>query len=173
MERRIYLQSVAGLVGSAMLAGCAGLGGSATGTLSTKVSDQPGAIEDFKTLKVKITGIRVKPTDGNLQEINASSTVDLTKLTGEATALIDETELKTGSYEFLMLEATTTEAVLKDGGTPTVTVPGTAPLKFNKSFEIRNNQTTTFIADFTPVKAGPTGRYILKPVADQVKVMYE
>ena len=51
--------------------------------------------------------------------------------------------------------------------------PGEAPLKFNQSFEIRAGGTTEFLADFTPVKRGRSGSYILQPVADEVEVRYE
>jgi len=52
-------------------------------------------------------------------------------------------------------------------------VPGDAPLKFEKPFEIRSGERTTFTADFTPVRTGPGGRYLLQPVADEVSVEYE
>lgn len=137
------------------------------------MSDQPGDISDFETLIVQISGIRVEPQDADLKQLDADTEVDLTELTGNASALVGETELEASTYEFLMLEAEATDAVLKQGGSANVMVPGDAPLKFNKQFEIRSGQTTTFIADFTPVKQGRTNRYVLKPVADEVQVIYE
>lgn len=161
------------VVGSALLAGCSGSGGD-TGTLATRVSDQPGAISDFETRIVTIAGIRVKPADGDLVKREVDPTeADLTELQGEASALVDEVELATGEYEFLQLRVTGTEATLKDGGEATVEVPGEAPLKFETAFEIRSGERTVFTADFTPVRAGPTGRYVLQPVADEVTVSYE
>lgn len=52
-------------------------------------------------------------------------------------------------------------------------MPGDPPLKFDEEFEIRSEETTTFIADFTPVKQGETTEYVLQPVADEVEVIYE
>ncbi len=63
--------------------------------------------------------------------------------------------------------------MLADGGSAEVTLPGDAPLKFDKAFELRADQTTSFTADFTPVKQGRTGRYVLQPVAGEVTVTYE
>lgn len=170
MRRRDALKAFGCIAIGSALAGCGSSG--QTGTLATRVSDQPGDIQDFDTLLVQISGIRVKPEDGDLRRLEAEAEVDLTKLTGEASALVDETELDTGTYEFLQLDAEATDAVLAGGGSATVTVPGDAPLKFNKSFEIRSGQRTTFIADFTPVKQGQTNRYVLQPVADEVEVSY-
>ncbi|GAB7012300.1 hypothetical protein JCM18549_05710 [Halolamina salina] len=50
--------------------------------------------------------------------------------------------------------------------------PGEAPLQFKQSFEIREGQRTTFTADFTPVKRGQTGTYLLQPVASGTEVSY-
>ncbi|MFC7166246.1 DUF4382 domain-containing protein [Halospeciosus flavus] len=170
MRRRTFLAGTATTAATA-LAGC--MGGGSTGTLATKVSDQPGDIGDFETLIIHVTTVYVKPTDGERKSFDVDQTVDLTKLTGENTALVGEQELATGEYEFLQLQAEATEAKLKSGGSADVSTPGEAPLKFNKNFEIRANQTTTFVADFTPVQQGQTNRYVLQPVADEVKVIYE
>lgn len=172
--RREYLRTVAGstVVGSALLAGCTGSGG--TGTLATRVSDQPGAISDFESCVVTISEVRVKPVDGELVTKDVEETdADLTELQGEASALVDEVELDAGEYEYLQLGISGTEATLQDGSSATVEVPGEAPLKFEKSFEIRADERTVFTADFTPVRAGASGRYVLQPVADEVTVSYE
>lgn len=175
MRRRTSIKATAGIAAgsSFALAGCSGTGGD-TGTLATHASDQPGAISDFETCIVHVTEIWVKPADGELVKKDVGEqTADLTKLQGEKSALLEEVELGTGTYDFLQLKVSMTDATPKDGSEANVSVPGDAPLKFEAEFEIRTNQTTTFIADFTPVKAGPTGKYLLKPVADEVQVIYE
>lgn len=171
LKRRTYLRGLATVPVVGVLAGCSG--GNDTGTLATHVSDQPGDIGDFETLLVHVNGIRVKPKNEELRRFDVDGTVDLTDLTGEASELIDETDLDTGTYEFLQLDADVTEATLSGSGSATVEVPGEAPLKFEAEFEIREGQTTTFIADFTPVKQGQTGRYVLQPVATEVEVIYQ
>lgn len=175
VRRRAYLRTIAGAttLGTALLAGCTGSGGE-TGTLATRVSDQPGDISDFESCVVTIAGVRVKPADGDLVKREVSPTeADLTELQGERSTLVDEAELETGEYEFLQLRVTGTTGTLTSGEEATVEVPGDAPLKFEKRFEMRAGQRTTFTADFTPVRAGPTGRYLIKPVADEVTVTYE
>lgn len=173
MQRRRYLKAAGALAATAALAGCTG--GGATGTLTTKVSDQPGDIQDFETLVLRITTIYPKPADGDRQTVDIDDTeVDLVKLQGDESQSIGSTDLEAGEYEFLQLEVgEVVEATLKDGGEANVTTPGEAPLKFEKSFEIREGETTTFVADFTPVKKGQSGGYVLKPVADEVRVIYE
>lgn len=173
--RRDYLRAVAGaaVVGSASLAGCIG-GDPETGTLATRVSDQPGDISDFESCVVTVAGVWVKPTDGEVvkREIDPVE-ADLTELRGERSSLVAEEEFDPGAYEFLQLRVTETRGTLSSGEAATVAVPGDAPLKFERRFEIRDGERTTFTADFTPVRAGKSGRYLIQPVADEVTVAYE
>ncbi|MFC7325649.1 DUF4382 domain-containing protein [Halorubrum rutilum] len=69
VSRRIYLQATgAAALGAAGLAGCVGR---ATGTLATRVTDQPADIGDFESLVVTVEGIWLGPegaesgADGN------------------------------------------------------------------------------------------------------------
>ncbi|MDZ7700812.1 MAG: DUF4382 domain-containing protein [Halobacteriales archaeon] len=124
-SRRSYLRALGTVPAIGAIAGC--LGSDSLGTLATHVSDQPGDIADFDRLLIQISGVRVKPEDDDLVELDADAEVDLTELTGEASELIDETELDTGSYEFLQLDAEATEAVLTEGGSATVSASGRGP----------------------------------------------
>ncbi|POG56574.1 DUF4382 domain-containing protein [Haloferax marisrubri] len=174
--RRRFLTSAAGIAAAttAGLAGCMGTASATTGTLSTRVSDKPGDIDDFESCVVTVSTVRVKPADGEAESLDAGGTaLDLVELQGDASALVEEFELETGTYEFLQVEVSETDATLADGSSATVEVPGSAPLKFERSFEIRADETTTFTADFTPVAAGNAGKYVLQPVADEVTVTYE
>ncbi|MFB6295768.1 MAG: DUF4382 domain-containing protein [Halobacteriales archaeon] len=170
-SRRTYLRALGTVPILGAAAGC--LGGGDTGTLATHVSDQPGDIGDFDALFIQVDGIRVKPQDEEVRRFDADAEVDLTELVGEASELVGETDLDTGTYEFLQLDAEATDATLDDGSSATVGLPGDAPLKFDAVFDIRTGETTSFTADFTPVKQGRTGRYLLQPVADGVEVSYE
>ncbi|WP_058828460.1 DUF4382 domain-containing protein [Haloferax sp. Q22] len=174
--RRRFLRSAAGIAAAttAGLAGCMGTASATTGTLSTRVSDKPGDIADFESCVVTVSTVRVKPADGEAKSLDAGGTaLDLVELQGDASALVEEFELETGIYDFLQVEVSETDATLTDGSAATVEVPGSAPLKFERSFEIRADETTTFTADFTPVKAGNAGKYVLQPVADEVTETYE
>lgn len=175
MERRTYLRTVAGTAlatGTVALAGCSA--SASTGTLATRVSDQPGAISDFESCVVTIDGVWAKPADGELvrEEIEPTD-ADLVDLQGDRSALVSEVELETGEYSFLQLTIAETTGVLTDGSEVTVEVPGDAPLKFNREFEIRADERTSFTADFTPVRRGGSGSYVLQPVANEVTVSYE
>jgi hypothetical protein len=181
MERRRFLQ-LASASTLAAVAGCLG-GAGDTGTLATRVSDQPGDIGDFESCVVTVAEIRVKPSDAEgtatgedegLETIDAGgATADLVDLQGDASELAAEGELDTGDYDWLRLVDDGVDATLDGGGDATVDTPGEAPLKFDRSFEIRADITTTFTADFTPVKQGQSGGYVIQPVADEVTVAYE
>jgi len=100
---------------------------------------------------------------------------DLVELQDGQTQLVDEDrELPVNEYEFLQLDVSNVEGVLADDGSAAdVDTPGGAPLQFNRRFEIRENQRTTFTADFTPVRRGQTDQYVLQPVARNTDVSYE
>ncbi|WP_435069024.1 DUF4382 domain-containing protein [Haloplanus sp. C73] len=205
-SRRDYLRATTGLAAAGLtgLAGCSSAQAT-TGTLATRVSDQPGDIGDFETCVVTIAGFWVKPgtededdedndttatattteseSDGTetpdesdereYYELESPQEADLVELQGDRSALIGEQELETGTYAYLQLDVTGVDATLADGGEATVTTPGNAPLQFKQSFEIREDTRTQFTADFTPVKRGQTGSYLLQPVASETTVSYE
>jgi hypothetical protein len=157
MDRRTFVKAVSGLVGTSALAGSGA--GSNTSTLATPVSDQPGDIADFDRLLVAISGVRVKPAaEEELQEIDADTKVDLTELPGEASPLVNETDVDAGTCEFPQLVAEATDAVLSDGESATVHAPGDVPLKFIRSSRFgaerrRRSPPTSRQAS----KAGPVG----------------
>ncbi|MEF8856692.1 MAG: DUF4382 domain-containing protein [Haloplanus sp.] len=196
-SRRDYLRATGGLAAAGVvgLAGCMGGADATTGTLATRVSDQPGDIGDFETCVVTMAGIWVKPRTDDAEstaegtttatgtaseddareyhEFDEPQEADLVELQGDRAALVDEQELETGEYAFLQLDVTSVDATLADGGEATVETPGEAPLKFDQSFEIRAEERTVFTADFTPVKRGQSGSYVLQPVASETSVSYE
>lgn len=226
MGRRTYLEATGIVaVGTIGLAGCSDTA-VATGTLATRVTDQPGDISDFDSCVVTIQGIWVKPNgtdDGTTTETEADGTAetvdggvpnsedsgatetdtpdgstgvegdedvdeggrrmyhefdesqeaDLVELQDGNTQLIDERELETRQYEYLQLDVTAVDGVLAGGEEAEVATPGNAPLQFEQRFEVREDQTTTFVGDFTPVRRGRTERYLLQPVASGTRVEYE
>jgi len=221
LNRRRYLQAAL-VAAAAGLAGCAD-SASATGTLATRVRDQPGDIADFESCVVTVQGIWLKPRGGDdnsdddqgddgaaagnqtgrnddesagggtdddevadqdaddvdegegrtYHEFDEPQEADLVELQDGATQLVDEREIDVGEYEFLQLDVSDVDGVLTDSEAVEVDTPGNAPLQFNERFEIRDEQRTTFVADFTPVRRGQTGRYLLQPVARGTRVEYE
>ncbi|WP_338737722.1 DUF4382 domain-containing protein [Haloplanus salilacus] len=191
-SRRDYLRTTGGLAaaGVAGLAGCTG--GTTTGTLATQVTDQPGDIGDFESCVVTVAGIWVKSGSGDDEETADSegTTVDesdareyhefdepreadLVQLQDGNTSLLGEHELETGTYAFVQLDVTGVDATIADGGDATVDTPGEAPLQFKQAFDIREDTRTVFTADFTPVRRGRSGSYLLQPVARGTSVEYE
>jgi len=116
----------------------------------------------------------VDRSDGReYHEFDDPQEADLVELQNGNTDLVDEQEIAAQSYEFLQLDVSDVTGTLADGSEPEVGTPGNAPLQFKEPFEIRADQTTTFVADFTPVKRGQTNRYLLQPVASGTQVIYE
>ncbi len=111
--------------------------------------------------------------DREYHEFDEPQEADLVQLQNGDSALVDDREAETGSYEFLQLDVSAVAGTLADGGEADVGTPGDAPLQFKEAFEVREDQRTTFVADFTPVKRGQTGRYLLQPVASGTEVRYE
>lgn len=166
------------------LAGCAGDG--STGTLATHVTDQPGDIGDFESCVISLSGMWLgpegakagdqedeEPADREYYEFEDAQEANLVDLQEGNTQLIDEQNFDTATYEFLQLDVTEVAAALEDGSSATVGLPGEAPLTFNAEFDVREDARTMFTADFTPVKLGETGSYVLQPVPEGITVEYE
>lgn len=190
--------SLAGMTG---LAGCLGGNDGATGTLSTVVKDAPGDISDFESCVVTIEGFWLKENsdddgddttattdeDGveeqNEEDVDQSDgrkyheydepqEADLVQLQDGDTQLVDDREVEVGTYAFLQLDISGVDGTLSGGEDADVGTPGDAPLQFKHEFDVREGQRTTFTADFTPVKRGQTGKYLLQPVATGTDVSY-
>jgi hypothetical protein len=94
----------------------------------------------------------------------------------------EEELLEDGEFTYVHLDIVSVDATLESGDEANVDTAGDAGLKFetftidgeqSDTFEIRSGETTSFTADFMPVKQGKSGGYVLKPVADQVRVVYD
>jgi hypothetical protein len=199
ISRRSWLKaaSAVGLAGVTGLAGCQGSSDTATGTLATAVKDAPGDISDFERCVVTIDGFWLKDStddstatatgDGvteqdeddvdqsderTYHEYDQPQEADLVQLQDGATQLIDDREVEVGTYAFLQLDVSTVDGTLASGDEAGVGTPGNAPLQFKQEFDVRDGERTTFTADFTPVKRGQTGQYLLQPVATGIDVSY-
>lgn len=184
-KRRTYLIATgAAATGTIPLAGC--LGDDTTGTLATRVTDQPGDIDDFESCIATIVGMWLGPEDAEAgadedteptgreyHEYDEPQEADLVQLQDGATQLVDERELDVAEYGFLQLDIDDIDATLTDGESAVVEVPGEAPLTFNEPFEVQEDTRTVFTADFTPVRRGQTDEYLLQPVPEGITVTYE
>nr|WP_256411535.1 DUF4382 domain-containing protein [Halorubrum rubrum] len=111
------------------------------------------------------------PQGREYHEFDEPQEADLVQLRGEETQLIDERDLATGTYLYLQLDVSGTDARLVDGSDATVELPGSAPITFDREFEIREDTVTSFTADFAPVERG-NGTYLLRPVPRGIEVSY-
>jgi len=170
-----------GAIGASTLAALSGcissIAGASSGTLATRVSDRPGDIEDFESCVVTVTEVHVMPAgdDAELEKLDVEDgDVDLTEVKGDKSQLVNEADLDAGDYDWLRVKIDgDVDAKLADGGGDAEVMVPSNGLKLNKAFEIREGETTTFTADFTPVKRGNTGSYNIQPVTKEVTVTYE
>lgn len=155
--------------------GPAGDGGSDDGENTTEDGGGTDESEDGEMDDGEDSEMDGEDGDGGREyyEFDEPQEADLVELQGDNTSLVDEREIPVDEYSFLQLDTDGVDATLTNGESATVEVPGNAPLKFNKAFEIRANTRTVFTADFTPVKRGRSGSYNLQPVASGVTVEYE
>lgn len=143
------------------------------GSEDSEASDNATATTDEDGVEEQNEADVDQSDDREYHEYDEAQTADLVKLQNGETQLVDDRELEAGSYAYLQLDVSGVDATLGDGSDADVGTPGSAPLQFEESFEIREDQRTTFTADFTPVKRGQTGTYLLQPVATGTDVSYE
>jgi hypothetical protein len=141
-----------------------------TGTFVLQVTDQPSAIDDFDSLNVTVSEVRLHKageTGNGTNETGewmilepSNRTFDLTKLQdGNVTTIINES-IGTGKYTQVRLIVESANGLVNETMV-NVTVPSDT-LKIVKPFTITENQTATFIFDINVVKAGK--KYNLVPV---------
>jgi hypothetical protein len=122
MRRREYLVATGSAVVGSAFAGCLGdgNGGSGTGTLATRVTDQPGDIGDFESCVVTITEVRLKPSENGDDEDDTEDDGDEDTDTpegteAESTDTEDDEDESEEVYEVDSAEADLVE--LQDGNT--------------------------------------------------------
>lgn len=133
------------------------------------VSDEPNDIGDFEELSVTITGIgvRQKGESGGWTEyeIDPAETVDLTELQGTSATEVWSGELADGEYTKVFIYVSEVTGILADAdadGEATVKLPS-GKLQISAPFEVSEGQVAEFVFDITVIKAGRSGKYILKP----------
>jgi hypothetical protein len=154
------------------------------GTLRLGLTDAPAC--GYDQVNVTIQKVRVNQsatasdTDGGWSEIvlNPARRIDLLTLTNGVLSNLGQTPLPAGHYSQLALVLAandTTDAfansVVPTGGSETaLTTPSAqqSGLKLNVDIDIAANQLADFVLDFNAcksvVRAGASGKYLLKPV---------
>jgi hypothetical protein len=95
-----------------------------------------------------------------------SRTVDLTRLRGDNATLVGTPEIPAGEYTKVFVYVDSINATLTTGESVNVKLPS-QKLQLNKGFTLEPNGTVQFVYDINVVKAGNSGKYILKPVISQ------
>lgn len=136
------------------------------------VSDQPNDIGDFAHLTVTISSIGVQTASDNSSWLQFSPdirTVDLTALQGKNAQEIWSANVTPGQYNKVFIYVSNVEGILASpsaNGTANVKLPS-GKLQISTPFTVSDNTTTSFVFDVTVIKAGNSGKYILKPqIAD-------
>lgn len=102
--------------------------------------------------------------------------VDLLQLTNGITEFLGETELEAGTYSQMRLILGNENEITVDGMTRALTTPSgqQSGLKLNINAEVESNAVYTLLLDFDAsrsiVKAGNSGKYLLKPVIKTVNL---
>ena len=131
------------------------------------ISDEANAIIDFQSLNVTISRIGVhragEEDDGWIEAIPEVEVVDLTLLQGDNATEIWSGNLTDGEYNKVFIYVDNVTGILASSNqTVNVKLPS-GKLQISKPFEVIDGSVTNFVYDITVVKAGNSGKYILKP----------
>ncbi|WP_435182769.1 DUF4382 domain-containing protein [Halobellus sp. EA9] len=93
-------------------------------------------------------------------------TVDLTRLKGANATQLSSFDVPNGTYEKVFVYVSGVEGTLKDGSDQRVKLPS-GKLQLNSEFTVGAGEEVDFVFDITAIKAGQSGKYILKPVISE------
>ncbi|MGM5481305.1 MAG: DUF4382 domain-containing protein [Nanobdellota archaeon] len=136
------------------------------------VSDAPADIADFDYLDIQLSKTRIfraEENESGFEEREINVTVDLTRLVGEVSTEVLSVELEPGNYSKIELYVDSVEANV-DNETANVKVPS-EKLQITNSFEIFEDNVTSFVFDINVVKKGPGSEYNLLPVISESGVV--
>ncbi|PWN05716.1 DUF4382 domain-containing protein [Rhodohalobacter mucosus] len=164
------------------------------GTMRVFLTDAPA---DYESVVIDIREIRIHKNEDAVMEEDSDSDgdndgedqesdgewiiisdepqkVDLLQLTNGITEFLGETELEAGTYSQMRLILGDENEITVDGATKKLTTPSAqqSGLKLNIHAEVESNAVYTLLLDFDAsrsiVKAGNSGKYLLKPVIKTV-----
>ncbi len=185
--------TLAAAAGATLIAACGGGGGGsdATGTLRLSLTDAPAC--GYDNVWVTVEKVRVHRSDsaaendGGWSEVvlAAPQRIDLLEYTNGNLLPLGETQLPSGTYTQMRLvlaangsTAPYANAIRPSGGNETAldTPSGQqSGLKFNVNMVVPANQVANFVLDFDAcrsfVRAGNSGKYLLKPVISVIPVL--
>ena len=105
--------------------------------------------------------------DGEWREYEVDNrTVDLTRLKGANATKLSSLDVPNGSYEAVFVYVSDVDGTSNDGSDQRVKLPG-GKLQLNSEFTVGDGEVVDFVFDITAVKAGNSGKHILKPVISE------
>lgn len=161
------------------------------GTMRVFLTDAPA---DYESVIIDIREIRIQKNADAVMEEDSDSDgeedndgewiiisdepqkVDLLQLTNGVTEFLGETELEAGTYSQMRLILGDENEITVDGVTRKLTTPSAqqSGLKLNIHAEVESNAVYTLLLDFDAsrsiVKAGNSGKFLLKPVIKTVNL---
>ncbi len=169
--RKIIAAIMALLMLAVLLPSCTANVAQADTNFRLLVSDEPNDIGDFYSVNVTVSEIGILSADSdNWTTYKVNRTFDLTKLTGDNATEIWDGEIASGNYTKVFIYVDDVTGVLKNeqgqaGDNATVKLPS-GKLQISMPFMVTktgDNSTVDFVFDITIIKAGNSGKYILKP----------
>lgn len=163
---------------AAAVAACGGSGSGSsstgTGTFSLGITDAPSS--DFDRVEIVITGVAVKPAEGEALEFDFSGNpkqIDLLELQGGKTRpLLEDVEIDAGEYNWVLLELDTDRlfAYDDDAGKQYVLGVPSGKIRLVSGFTINQGGDNQFTIDFDvrksivdPQGSNPIGDYFIRP----------
>ena len=184
MKRCLVAAAIVALL-AVFAAGCAGASSPTPAPAPTStiekanfqllISDEVNDIEDFEHLYVSISSIGVHQggesgtwhllDPGPDPDGDGIDGIDLRPLTGPNALVIWSGNIAAGDYDKVFIYVSDVKGVPVDAGegeTAEVKLPSNK-LHISKPFTISSDSAVNFVYDITVVKAGESGKYILKP----------
>ncbi|QDX40108.1 DUF4382 domain-containing protein [Salarchaeum sp. JOR-1] len=94
------------------------------------------------------------------------TTVDLTRLQGENASLLGNVSVPAGTYDKVFAYVSEVNGTLTTGESVNVKLPS-QKLHVNSEFTLNASSSAHFVYDINVVKAGNSGKYIVKPVVSE------
>lgn len=169
--RKILAAVLALMMLAVLLPSCTANEAKADTNFRLLVSDEPNDIGDFYSVNVTVSEIGILSADSdNWTTYDVNRTFDLVKLQGDNATEIWDGLIASGNYTKVFIYVDDVTGVLKNeqglaGEDATVKLPS-GKLQISMPFLVTKageNSTVDFVFDITIMKAGNSGKYILKP----------
>jgi hypothetical protein len=185
MRYSLALASSAAAATALLIAACGGGGGSdAPGTMRLSLTDAPACGYDNVWVTVQKVAVHksgsANPNDDGWSEVvlNPPQRIDLLEYTKGRTLPLGETQLPAGTYTQMRLVLGSDNTIKPTGGSETPLDTPSAQqsgLKLNVNMTVQPDTVADFVIDFDAcksfVKAGNSGKYLLKPVISVIPVV--